>query len=151
MIASTIYERSQSHHFWLLFSGDIDSELKRSKIAETGRQRMAHIVFIPPVSLQLAFGTACSIGNLLEIGHVQSSAHVTSFHSVKSLLHNIIDDKKAKVPIKGINMIMLTAGERLHLVIIGVSMVIDSRKAPRSVASCPVTLPYFHPLVKTMS
>ena len=59
----------------------------------------------------------------------------SEFCPVKSLLHDIIGDKKVRVPINGINIIMLTSGERLHLVIIGVSMVIDSRKAPRSVAS----------------
>ena len=49
MIASTqsFYERIQPHHSWLRFDGDGDSELmKRSKIAETVRQRMAHSVFL---------------------------------------------------------------------------------------------------------
>ena len=131
MIASTqsFYERSQPHHSWLRFNGDGDSELmKRSKIAETVRQRMAHSVFLYHQSAcnwRLAQRAASATCLKLGMFRVLPCQEPASQHHWRQKSEGI----------NGINMIMLTSGERLHLVIIGVSMVIDSRKAPRSVAS----------------
>ena len=81
----------------VLFNGDGDSEkgLRSPRLVARGWPIVS--------SCHQSIGVWDGVQHQLEVGHVQSSARVSSFHRVRSLLHNIME---TKVHFNGINMVI---------------------------------------------